>query len=121
MGIQARLVNGSIVNLNTIAEIGQAEAAGATLIRPDKTPFIITPFMEGTLLDYLPMNIYTEGRWYKGQQEALAPYWDAGTFPRPTGFLGLPVVDIPVDVSSDSGIPWWAWAIGGYALYRLVR
>jgi hypothetical protein len=128
--IFARDQSGGVIGLSDIPSVGQAEAQGWTLLRPDLTPYNVTPFMGGTLLDYLPMNIYLFGVWYTGQQEALAASWANGSLPKPpANILALPVVPIPPAgaaapatdlISSITSLPWYVLALGGYVLYRML-
>lgn len=118
---------GTTAPLSDLASIGQAQAAGLTLLRSNMTPFIVTPFLGGTLLDYLPLNVYLSAQWYTGQKEALQPYWSNGQIPvPPAAILNLPVVDMPASIAALTGagmnsLPWWVWGIAVYVAYKIVK
>lgn len=71
-------------------------------IRPDDTPYRIHEFEGGYLLDGAPLNVYIEGRWFDGQMEALAPYWESGAIPTPTAeVLATGSSPMPEDVAAN--------------------
>lgn len=71
-------------------------------IRADNTAYTVQEFEGGYLLDGVPLNVYIESRWFEGQMEALAPYWEAGTIPTPsTAILSVGTVAMPEDVAAN--------------------
>lgn len=90
----------------TFTDVGKLHDAiksyGYIPLRQDGSQYVVQEFEGGYLLDGAPINVYIDGEWFQGQQEALASYWAAGTVPKPpNSILGLPVVPMPTDVAAN--------------------
>ena len=99
----------------TVEEVGAALENGDIPIRSDGTPYTVTPFKDGLLLDGYPINVILLGVWYPGQQEALV---NAG-WTIPAAVLSLPVVAMPEPGGSMT--KYLLYGAAGLLLYRLVK
>jgi hypothetical protein len=55
-------------------------------LRPDGSPFQ-TQFIEALntyVLDGVPLHVWIDGVWGRGEHETLEPYWNSGAVPRPS-------------------------------------
>jgi hypothetical protein len=76
----------------------------------DGSPAHVYKFEGGVLVEGAPLNVWTNGVWYTGQQEILAPYWKSGEIHiPPDSLLALPTVDAPGEVvqayATYKGVP----------------
>lgn len=100
-------------------------------IRSDGSSYKVQVFEGGYLLDGAPINAVMGGYWFTGQQQALLPYWQAGTVPTPSAaILNLPTQAMPAQLATQTatylanqsdilGLPWYVWA-GAAAAYFLL-
>lgn len=78
------------------------KTSGYIPLRSDNTPYRIQEFQGGYLLDGAPLNVFIENRWFEGQMEALAPFWDSGQIPPPSAeVLATGTVPMPDDVAAN--------------------
>ena len=71
-------------------------------IHEDGTYYRVQEFQGGYLLDGAPINVWMGEGWFAGQQEALAPFWQNGTIPRPPAALfQTPTVAMPPEVAAN--------------------
>lgn len=90
----------------TFTDVGALHNAikeyGYIPLRADGSPYNIQYLQEydGYLLDGAPLNVWINGTWLEGQQEALVPYWNSGKVPRPpANVLQETVEPMPPDVA----------------------
>lgn len=75
---------------------------GGIPLRPDGSPYVVTPFAGGYLLDGAPMNVLIEGVWYDGQKELLQPEWASGRIPTPSAaVLAVGAQPMPPEVAAN--------------------
>lgn len=87
-------------NYSTIVDVGAAMQRGEIPIRADGSPFQVTDFMGGVLLDGYPLNVVLYGVWYPGQQEVLQ---QAG-YAIPLQAAAIPITD-PIPEPGQAGAP----------------
>lgn len=90
----------------TFTDVGALHNAikeyGYVPLRADGTPYNTQYLQEydGYLLDGAPLNVWINGAWLEGQQEALKPYWESGKIPRPpAAVLQTAVEPMPPEVA----------------------
>lgn len=57
----------------------------------------------GYLIDGAPINVWIDGVWLEGQKEAMAPYWNNGSVPRPPdAILNAPIEGMPPELAAQT-------------------
>ncbi len=85
-------------------------------VHADGTPFNTQYLQEydGYLLDGAPLNVWLNGVWLEGQQEALTPLWNSGQVPRPpANLMSAGAVPMPPEVQARTAAAQQAAHAGG--------
>jgi hypothetical protein len=94
----SRLEPRRIDTFTSLDDANTFQANGGQILRPNGTPYDVTPFQGGYLYDGLPLNVIMGLGWLPGQQEAIQgppeipPYQVPGVNPECGGLEYDPVL-----------------------------